>query len=74
MVHCTDIAGGSTGQQSPDRDRMCRHAANGALLETKSFARTSIRFSLRRQDVLPFHDGGASGPGYRSRNPDPVRT
>jgi hypothetical protein len=24
--------------------------------------------------VLPFHDGGASGPGYRSRNPDPVRT
>lgn len=71
MVHCTDIAGGSTGQPSPDSDRMCRRAVNGALLEQKSFARTSIRFSLGRQDVLPFYAGSASGPCHRSRTTDP---
>lgn len=71
MVHCTDSAGGSTGQASPDSDRMCRHAVNGALLDKKSFARTSIRFSLGRQDMLPFHDGSPTDPCHLSRTPDP---
>jgi hypothetical protein len=58
MVHRTDIAKGSTGQTSLGHDRMCRPALDDALLENKSFARTSARFSLSRREVLPPpHDG-----------------
>jgi hypothetical protein len=74
MVHRTDIAGGSTGQASPDNDRMCGPALSRALLETQSFARTSGRFSLTRREVLPScHDGSPAGPRHLSRTPDPMR-
>jgi acetate CoA/acetoacetate CoA-transferase alpha subunit len=40
----------------------------------QSFARSSARFSLRRQAVLPSpHDGSTAGPCDRSRTPDPMR-
>ena len=63
MVHRTDIAGGSTGQTSPGNDCMCRHALKWRPPRKQSFARTSARFSLRPQAVLPPpHDGGPAGP------------
>jgi hypothetical protein len=73
MVHRTDIAGGSMGQASPGNDRMCRRALNG-ILENNPFARTSARYSPKRQDVLPsLHDGSPAGPRHLPGTPDPMR-
>src|SRR6266404_4131083 len=74
MVHRTDTAGGSMGQASPGNDRMCRRPLKWRPPRKQSFARSSARFSLRRQAVLPSpHNGSPAGPCDRSRTPDPMR-
>jgi hypothetical protein len=74
MVHRTDIAGGSSGQASPGNDRM-RRPALSRVPPRKTFHRpkTYTRFSLRRHEVLWFHDGCAADPRHLSRTPDPMR-
>ena len=58
MVHCTDIAEGSMGQASRDKDGMRRRAPNGALeynpsREPLSASRSGDSRRCRRPATVP---------------------
>lgn len=48
-------------------------ASKTILRPDQFFIRTNARFSVRRHQVLPSHDGGPAGPCHPSRTADPMR-